>query len=527
MRQPTPRRKPRKVQSVNFDAPIGGWIANRSLAIGRSDKLPSGATILDNWFPTSTGVVLRRGSQRRFGIDTDPVLSMFRYVSGAQDQLFASSCGPIHDITGSTPTVARSGGTNGNWHVQQITTQGGTFLIGVNGSDLAWMYDGTTWSAPAITFPTGTALTTAALSYVWLYGSRIWFLQKDSTNVWYLPVDSTGGELKKLPLGGMLTLGGALVWGQTWSLASGGSGGLSEQCVFCSTEGEVLAYQGQNPDSASGWSRVGLYRIGKPLGAKGVTRAGGDLMIATSVGLISLAKAANLDYAALGAAAASYPIEEAWTSALTQRGMNDWRCAVWPEGKMVIVAPPHDANNSPVTLVANSSTGAWGRFTGWAIRSVETFRGNLHFGDSEGGIWLGNVGGSDNGMPFTGVCVPLYEDLGSPAARKIARQGRVVKRSKYDATEKLTAMFNFSDLVPTLPNSNPAGGSGSIWGLGVWGTDVWGTELSNIITGRWTSLGGSGTDVSVCLQVTSGSVVPIDVELIRIDATFEFCDVVT
>lgn len=527
MRYPTPRRKPQKVQTANFVAPVGGWIANRALAQGRAANMPSGAAVLDNFFPTATGVLLRRGSQKRYSIGAGPVQSLFKYTSGGQVQLFASINGPIHDVSLSSSSEVYAGGSDGNWQVQQITTSGGTFLIGVNGIDPAFVYDGVSFSeATAITFPSGNNLDTHDLSFVWLHSNRLWFIQKNSMSAWYLPVDQIGGELTEVPLGGVFTLGGVIVWGQTWSLTSGGSGGLSDQCVFMSSEGEVLAYQGANPADINSWSKVGTYRIGEPLGPKAFFRSGGDILIATTVGLVSLSEAAQKDYAAIGSTAASYPIEEAWTEALTARGMIDWRCLLWPEGKMVIVAPPSNMNAEPVSLIANSNTGAWCRFTTWDIRSASIFNGSLHFGDSRGNMWIGNVTGADDEKPYTGLCVPLFDDLGAAAARKVARSACATKRSRYKANESLTAVFDFIPNPGNAPNAANIGDA-SVWGSSIWGQSAWGESAGEIVTSNWKSLGGSGRDVSVAFQVSSGDLVPIDVELIRLVANFEICGMIS
>lgn len=526
MRQPARGQKPRKAKPVSFPAPTAGWIANRALAVGRDPKLPPGAAVLDNWFPTSTGITLRRGRDFRYSIGSAPVLSMFNYLNGNDAKLFSSINGPIYDISSDPAVLVRPGGTNGDWRVAQFSTAGGTFLIGVNGTDTAWLYNGSTFAATTITFPGGSPLTTANLSYVWSYGKRLWFIEKDTLNVWYLPVDSIGGALTLLPLGGIFTLGGALVWGSPWSLSSGGQGGLSEQIVFTTSEGEVLAYQGTDPADANNFARVGLYRIGEPMGAKGFVRAGGDLLIATSVGMVSLASAAAKDFAALGAAASSYPIEEAWTAAVMQRGMLDWRCLVWPEGKMLLVSPPSPAEAAPDAFVANVNLGSWCRFTNWDITSMAVHNGQLHMGTSTGQIWLGNVTGQDGDTPYTGVCIPLFEDMGAPANRKIAKNGRVIKRSKYSTKEKLTASFNFNMTPPPAPNAviDDAGG---LWGTGIWGESIWGTDAGSIVTTDWRSLGGSGQDMSVCLQITSGAIYPLDVEIVRIDATIDVCEVIS
>lgn len=515
------RRKPGKTRPVSFPAPVGGWISNRSLAIGRSPQLPPGAAVLDNWFPTATGILLRRGAQRQYDIGSGPVQSMFGYDSGAQRQLFAASGGDIFDISSDPAVIAYDAGTVDDWHTQQITTSGGTFLIGVNGTDPAWIYDGDDFSPLNVDFPSGSDLTTADISYVWLYASRLWFIQKNSMSAWYLPVDSIGGDLVEFPLVGSFEQGGALMWGHSWSLASGGSGGLSEQCVFTTTEGEVLAYQGQNPGEAIGFSKVGLYRIGRPLGARAFVRAGGDLLIATTVGMISLAEASRRDLAALGSSAISYPIEESWSEMIRERGADGWSCLIWSEGRMLVVAPPGGSVNDHVLFVANVNTGAWCRFTGWEVSSMATFNGLFRFGSDTGGIWIGNVTGADGDQLYTGTCIPLYDDLGAPASRKIARNGRVVKRSRVRATEKLTATFDFKSDAPSAPGVESGQHSAGFWDSGIWDQSRWGESIDPVVTSRWCSLGGSGQDVSVCVQVSSGDLVPIDAEVIRIDALFE------
>lgn len=515
MRTPAAIRKPAKVAPVNFVAPTAGWIANRALAASGGSP---GAATLDNFFPTPTGALLRRGSVMRYSIGAGPVRSMFRYLPGGTGKLFASINGPIFDVSSDPATEVRAGGTNGDWRVQQFTTSGGTFLVGVNGTDAAWQYDGTTFANTTITFPAGSALNTTDLAYVWAHANRLWFIQKDGLRAWYLPVDQVGGELTELPLGGVCQRGGVLLFGQTWSVSGGG--GLTDQCVFVTSEGEVVAYQGTDPGSVATWGLVGLYRIGKPLGAKAFVKAGGDLLIATNIGMVSLAAASQKDFAALGAAAVSYPIQEAWADAVKQRGQSEWRCAVWAEGGMLLVSPPLDGNGIPTLFVANVNTGAWCRFTNWHLASIETYNGLLHFGDFAGNMWIGNATGADNNLPYVGTCIPLFTDMGAAASRKVARNARVIKRSAYPAKEKLTAVFDFIRRIPAAPAALEID-PGDLWGTAIWDVSTWGNEALEVITSEWRSLGGSGHDVSVCVQVTSGSIPPLDVELLRMDATFE------
>ena len=329
MRTPAGRgSRPRKTSTRSFLPPTGGWISNRNIAAPRGRDLPPGASILENWFPTATSIILRRGSRRWASLPGGPCTSLFTYSNGSQLEMFAATDTGVWNVTTVTDPYTMIIGTDdgdyigtdddevfgwdsvdglqvmgpnigGDWVTVQFSTAGGTFLVGVNGSDPALLYDGTSFSAAAITFPAGVTKTTADLSYVWNFKNRLWFIEKNTLDAWYLDVDQIGGELTKFPLGGTLNLGGALLFGASWSLDRSQSGGLGAQCVFATVDGEVAVYQGSNPEEAADWSLVGVYRIGKPLGHKAHIQAGGDIVVATAIGFVPLSQAVARDYAAI------------------------------------------------------------------------------------------------------------------------------------------------------------------------------------------------------------------------------------
>lgn len=556
MRAPARGTRPRKSTFTSLPVPTSGWISNRNIALPNGAASGPGAQVMDNWFPTASSARLRRGIVR---IATMPdgltVKSLFTYSLGASYKLFASTDGGIWDITdvqSAYDNILTPGGgdylspgddeafgwdsvdpddnlwttTNGDWTVIQFATAGGTFLVGVNGHDDGFLYDGTTFSALNVEFPDGVDLTSADLSFVWAYKKRIYFIQKNSLDVWYLTIDSIGGTLTKLPLGGVFNRGGSLIWGQTWSLASGGDGGLSEQNTFCTTEGEVAIYQGLSPDDASDWSKVGVYRVGKPMGKKAFIRAGGDLVIATTIGFIPLSKAIDMDYAALGIVAISSPIADEWRNTVSSRGGDGWVCELWGEGSMTVVSPPTLPNDDKVSFIANSDTGAWCRFTNWYPTAITIFNGQLIFGGPDGKVQRAWVGGNDEGDPYTGVMVPLFSDMGTPGQRKIGQVARAVKRSRYPAREQVNAIYDWDTNIPSSPDTE-AIAIGNEWGNAIWGQSVWGAQQQTIVTEEWKSIAGSGYAVSLVLQVTSGAVVPLDVELVRMDLTYEAADIIS
>lgn len=625
MRQPakSARPRPRKSQPISYPTPSAGLISNRNLAVPQGQA--PGAAVLENWFPTPQGARLRRGMVRRASLPGDsPTRSLFTYINGSIEELYAANDVGIWDVTVVQvpydqiispadgyiigPEAGYAIGwrsidasknlhpsSNGNWSTIQFTTSGGSYLIGVNGTDDGFIYDGTnffpyidggiwriqgtitsafsdgesvtgatsgatatvvrtigpdiyvrdvtgTFSAgetvdggdsghitdilaPAMAAP-GVDRDTSDFSFVWAYKERIYFIEKGSMNVHYLPVDQVGGETTLLPLGGVFNRGGNLLFGQTWSLSSGGDGGLSEQCIFVSTEGEVAVYQGISPDTAADWSKVGVYRVGKPLGQRAWIRAGGDIVIATSIGFIPLSKAIDTDYAALGLIAVSNPIADDWRDAVQNRGLDGWHCELWAEGSMSVIGTPTPDDLQPLTFVVNADSGAWCKFTNWQPFGMETFRGKLFMGSVFGRVQEAWVGGSDEGFPYTATAIPLFYDIGTQAQRKIARNARATIRSSAPINPRVTAKFDWDTDLPPAPSAAPIS-DGNEWNNAIWDQSIWNASPGAFVWQNWVSVGGSGYAATVAVQVTSSNLIPLDAELVRLDLTVETADVIS
>lgn len=602
MRTPARQLKPRIARMATFPAPTGGWVANQNLA-QPAKNVPQGAFLLQNFFPTATGTILRRGTLKFATIGTGvlPVDSLMAYKNGNAEFLFGSTANAIYDISAPanpnvSPAASVSGLANGDWSSAQFSTTGGVYLVNVNGVDTLQLFDGTAWWAigaqninrlnfdtqttnftvgatitggtsgstavissmvdngatgylilgnisgsgfvdnETITGGGGSALVngasiplfvgisgiaTTSLSYVWPFKGRLFFLEENSMNAWYLPPDAVGGAMTKFPLGGEFTLGGSLMFGASWSLDAGN--GLHDTCAFFSTEGEVLIYDGIDPAS---WTKVGLYRIGKPRGPKAFIRAGGDLVIATDVGFVPLSQSIQRDYAALSPSAVSYPIETEWNDFVRDRPSIDWNCEIWPEAQMVVVALPTGISQTPTMLISNARTGAWSEYTGWDGNCLELFDGRLFFGSQNGKVMEANVTGADDGVPYTGNYIPLFDDLKSPASMKTALMGRAFIRSPVDTAPALDMQFDYA-FAPTPAPSAAAIPVGSQWGVGIWGTSVWSdTPLPQAET-EWVSVGGAGYAMAPQVQITSGYTVPLDAEIVRIEITFDTGDIVT
>lgn len=423
--------------------------------------------------------------------------------------------GGTSGATGSVALINATTGTTGALYLADVT---GTFQ---DNEALTSSHGAAVVNGTAAVFYNGiTGISTSSLTYVCGYKSRLFFVEKNSMRAWFLPIDSIGGTLKPIELGGDFSLGGTLLFGATWSRATSGSGGLSDQIIFVSSEGQIAVYQGNDPESASDWSRVGIYRVGKPLGPRAWMQAGGDIIIATTVGMVSVSLALQIDYAALTPASVSYPIEEAWNDAVQNRSSSRWSVISWPENQMVLVSPSIVTTISPDVFVANAKTGAWCKFTNWPAKCFAVYNGRLFFGAANGQVIEANVSGTDRGVTYTAVYAPLFDNLGAAAEKKIARVGRVSMRGPLIVEPKLSVMSDYIVSVPVAPSAAMAG-SASVWGTGVWGSAVWSAGRSQLVTQKWIPLGGAGYALAPCLQITSGNTIPLDTEIISIGLTYE------
>jgi hypothetical protein len=631
------RPKPRTAAPKEWPAPIAGWVSNRALSDPQNQIEGPGAAVLDNFFPKATGVALRRGKSRYATLvePSLPVGALFTYHSGTIERLFAANEAAIYEISNvafarpadlgdddgdvfvdnlgnefgwnsTEGLVVADGYTSADWSVVQFATTGAIFLVGFNGVDTGFIYDGdrfypnvaggvtqvnydgltddftegevvtggtsgatgTLWKQDSATATTGhlfltdvtgtfvdneevtgatagvadvigapivaapgmdfgPGITSADISFVWVYKSRLYMVQRDSMTAWYLDVDSVGGAATAFPMGGVFPNGGALMFGQPWSLESGGGGGLSEQNIFVTTEGEVAIYQGDNPGEASTWQKVGVYRIGAPLGKRAYICGGGDLAIATTVGLVPLSKAISLDVTALNTATVSYKIADAWTEAVNLRGTQNWQAMVWPEEKMAMIAPPNMVgSNNPAVFVSNTETGAWARFTNWEALCFAVYAGRMFFGSSDGCVYQAMAGGFDDEAPYTGVIIPLFDDMGASFATKVAKMVRARTRANAQIVDRCDILADFDLSLPAAPDATPIGSSNQ-WGSAIWGAATWDASVPNIINQAWNSAAAIGYSLAPCYQVTSGAAAPIDVELIDFQTLHTTAEAVT
>jgi hypothetical protein len=363
-------------------APVGGWDTRAAIA-----EMPEkNAVIMDNWFPGTDRVTLRRGSANHVTGMSGNVETLFEYAPlTGSGSLFAANGGNIYDVTsaGTVGAAVATGKTNDRWQQLQIGTAGGQFLFAVNGADAPINYNGSAWATtPAITGPTATNL-------IWcnLHQRRLWIGEKDSLQAWYLPVNSIGGAATAFSLAGVAKLGGYIMAMGTWTRDAGD--GPDDVAVFITSEGEAIIYQGTDPSTAANWALTGVFRIGKPIGRRCIIKGGGDLIIITQDGFVNAASILVTDRAEAERVALSSQINKAVNDAVrSYGGLFGWQPIIYPLGTMLMVNVPQSATVAH-QYVFNTLTGAPCRFKGMNALCWGLLNDGLYFGTSDGRVVQG------------------------------------------------------------------------------------------------------------------------------------------
>ena len=134
--------------------PVGGWDTRESLA----DMPIESAIILDNWFPETDKVQVRRGYTEHATGMSGSVESLIEYIpTTGVGQLFAANGASIYNVStgGAVGAAVVTGLSNAKFQYTQMGTAANQFVFLVNGADAPRLYNGTAWTTtPAITGPT-------------------------------------------------------------------------------------------------------------------------------------------------------------------------------------------------------------------------------------------------------------------------------------------------------------------------------------------------------------------------------------
>lgn len=497
--------------TTSIPAPVKGLNDRDSIA----DMDPTYALVMENWWPYPSYVGVRKGSQNHVTDIPATVETLIEYLptSGAST-LFAIAGTSIYNVTtaGAVGAPVHTGLSNARFESAQITTPGGSYLYIVNGFDLAHLWNGTTWQAITNTgSPSITGVATSLFCHVQLFKNRLFFTEKNSMRVWYLPVNSVGGSASQLDLGSVFRLGGSIQACYTWTIDAGS--GSDDHLVIISTNGEVAVYSGTDPSSATDWRLVGVFTLGRPLGRRCGIKFGGDLAINCMEGVFPLGKgllSASVDRRVSLTDSIQNSVREYATQLSNEFG---WQLCLFPDANMLILNVPRTTGGS-FQYAQNTLTGAWCTFEGWQAECWLNAATGLYYGDGNSvkKAWVGNF---DVGLSITASLCPAFGTFGSKSLNKYFTMVRpyLTVSGTPSFLYGLSTDYEVASVNGTLSYSPP---TGMVWGSMTWGTMVWGSSLRNIR--QWKSVGKVCNSAAIYLKTQNNGG---EVRLSSIDYVFQ------
>jgi hypothetical protein len=381
-------------RAKTIPAPTGGWNARDAWA----DMKPNDAVVLENWYPANGEVMSRKGCAVYCDGLGGPVESLIVYHDGDSEKMIAAANGTVWDVSTSTEASLTTAPTIDRW---SYATLDGVMGL-VNGTDAPLTYNGTATASMTLTGPTA-----ANVIGVNVFKSRSYFWEDESQSFWYSAINTMGGTVTEFRLGRVGNISGPLI--TMTSLTMDGGNGIDDLAVFIFADGDVVIYQGSDPGDANGWSLVGLYRIAAPIGRRCVMKWGGDLVVITRDGYVSLREVITERKPSI-----SDKIRDAVRRAGELYGANTgWEPVAFHSGGFALFNVPITSTVSEQHVV-NLNTGSWAKFTKWNARSWAVYKDELYFGGTDGKVYKAWVGTSDCGEAIELDAVPAFSYFGSP-----------------------------------------------------------------------------------------------------------------
>jgi len=465
------------------------------------------AITLENWFPSTTDVRVRRGHQPHgsgMGSGVVDTLMVYNGLTVISSKMFAVTGGSIYDVSasGSGVITTETGLANNRWQYVNFTTSAGKFLWACNGIDAPVHYNGSVWAEPTIT-----GITASDIVNVNGHKNRLWFVLKDSTKAAYLATGSIAGAATTFELGGLFTQGGFLVAMATWT--RDGGAGPDDLAVFVSSRGQAAVYSGTDPASASTWELIGVYDVGPPIGYRCFTKVGAELMLVNLDGVLPLSKGLVLERSAQAQVTITLNINSAMNEAARSYKDNfGWEMMPYAKGTMAILNVPIQEGQLQHQYVMNTITGAWCKFTGMNANTWAVFKDDLYFGGNSGVVHQADQTGIDVLTPIDAVGQGAYNYYDMHGILKQWKLLQPLITTDSDSRPAVGISTDFKDNA-SLGTPSASATISALYDTAIYDTDVYAVEGRTVAD--WTSISGVGQCASIHFRARTGDATGVTV----------------
>lgn len=452
---------------------------------------PGEARVLENFLPEGGTCKVRPGYQEHAS-SGNVVESLFVFASPTTKTLLAGANNKIMDVSSATPTQISSGTiTNNFWSTVNFAGK----LIGVNGVNAPWIWDGSTYSAATFNF---SGLTVSNLNTVSLVGSHLWFTVNNSADTYFALVSAVGGQLGRWQLG-LLAEGGKCVDIAAWSIQGGT--GPQDAVAFIMDTGEILVYTG---DPQSSFALANKFRAPPPIVSSfGCTeKIGGQLVIITQSGPIpmsSIAQGVADDPALLGPWG---KISTSWAEDYANFGSIDGWSSCYHNG--VAYFNIITGTTTSKQYVYNTRSSAWTTYTNLPAGQFASTGAALYFSQYEGGKVYLHQGGTDDGAEIIATARQSFTYPSSASLDPNVSKKYTMLKAIISADGPVSGQFQVDVDFDELPINSKIQTVTDSTGTVLWDSD-WDTDWSSdpTIRRKWHPLTKRGVAVAPVVRLYS------------------------
>lgn len=482
------RPQKRRTIKITTPAPVLGLDTTSAL----TDMDPRYGVSIQNFIATPQGLSVRGGNRTwATGLPGDVTTLMPYHAQNSNNsKLFAASVSAFYDVTSGgavgAAVVTGLNASNPYWQFASQAGAGKNFLMCVNGIDAPRLYDGTSWTACSqVASPStlgqfsnndnnGNAVNIAALNDVTLHQRRMWFVMGNSTKAYYTNVDTPTGPLFAFDFGSEFPRGGKLYKIASWSMNSGGVQGVQSTLVAFSDKGDCVIYQGNDPSSATTWSRVAVYLLGAPCGHRCTQDFESDLLYLSRDGLYPLSK--YIQSSSMSSAdAITTKISNVVGDLIDSFGSTPgFEMALYPGKNVMLLNIPQSSTAANFQFCFNTVTNGWTQFTGWGAACWGLFNNTLFFGGSNtvSIAFIGSTDGADingnGGNNIIATALTAFSEMEEPGMLKYVHQVKpYLVTGVTNPTIRVGVNTDFN-LIPIVGSATLNPVTGAVWNNAVW-----------------------------------------------------------
>jgi hypothetical protein len=519
-----PATIPVPMNGINAVAPLAAQAAADAVYLYNTHASLMGVRVRDGWeehvVPASTNGAVR---------------TIVPYGGSKSDnsdaKLFCATNTGIYDVTakGTTMTSKVAFGTQtgrAGWgSFANFRTAGGSFIAYCDEVNGYYLYTASTDTWAAIAAGAGVGQINGAdptkFAQVLNWKNRLWFVEKDTAQAWYLPIGQYAGTVASFGFGSKFPQGGSLA--EIANFTVDGGSGVDDVFVAVSNAGDVAIYQGTDPAFADSFALKGYWNIGKvPPGRRFCWDMGGDMLILSSRGLASLVKMMSGTQSPMTPDFfVSFKVGNLIGSDMATKLTSDgWSIHLHPRRNMLIISVPTSGSEGDHQYAMYVPGGAWSVYRSIPMLSQGTWNGELYFGTSDGRVCVHKgtrdavvLAGTGADVAYSGMTA--YSDLGLPGKNKRIGMVRPMIVSQTQAPRiDVQARWDF-DLSEIASQPSGLDVTGSVFDTAIWGTSVWGGNAE--VSGDYRGASGIGQRVAIAFRGVS----QVDTTLVSFDLTVD------